>query len=119
VKLLAKEGRTTLRIITASAETARLINQDIQALQDALKPIRVEVREAVPQAGAGEEAEAYFAGFNSFNQFSQFTQYQNQDEAGKNTGSGPISGAAEEAEAILAGPAREILLSDAELDRYI
>ena len=119
VKLLAKEGRTTLRIITASAETARLINQDIQALQDALKPIRVEVREAVPQAGSGGEADAYFTGFNGFSQFNQFTQYQNQDEAAKNTGGGRITGAAEEAEAIQAELVKGILRSDAELDRYI
>jgi len=82
VKLLAKEGRTTLRIITASAETARLINADILALQNALKPIRVEVQEAVQQTEASSEEAAYFAGFDQFN---QFNQYRNQGEPGRST----------------------------------
>ncbi|MCL1804927.1 MAG: flagellar hook-length control protein FliK [Clostridiales bacterium] len=81
VKLLAKEGRTTLRIITASAETARLINNDLAALQNALKPIRVEVQQAVPETPADREAGAYFAGYDQFGQFDEFNQYGNQGDA--------------------------------------
>jgi len=95
VKLLAKEGRTTLRLITASAETARLINNDIAALQNALRPIRVEVQEAVQESTAGQENNAYYPGFDQFN---QFNQYRNQRESDQDSGrsGGPVAGVARE-----------------------
>jgi hypothetical protein len=70
VRLLMSEAGTTLRIITASAQTARLINSDIAALQSALRPIHVEVLEAVPETAQGGEAGAYYPGYDQFNQYS-------------------------------------------------
>jgi hypothetical protein len=118
VKLLEKEGRTTLRIVTASAETAKLINQDLAALQNALKPIRVEVREAVPEAQESKEEAAYFAGFDQFDQFNQFNQYSNQSGSRDAPGisqANRISGELESDPAMLAGAA----LPDSDLDMYI
>jgi len=83
VRLLSSEGRTTLRMITASAETARLINQDLPALQNALKPIKVEVQQAVQETHVGQDANAYYQGFDQFNQFSQYHQYQSQHGEGR------------------------------------
>lgn len=81
VKLLEKEGKTTLRIITASSETARLINNDINALRDALRPIQVEVHEAIPETRPDSEAAGYQQQFAQFGQFNQFGRQGNQGES--------------------------------------
>ena len=118
VKLLAKEGRTTLRIITASAETARLINNDLAALQNALKPIRVEVHQAVPETTADSEAGAYFAGFDQFGQFNQFNQFGNQGDAHPSFGRSMAANAVGEPEAGMMEP-MWAAAPDSELDMYV
>lgn len=50
VKLVEQAGRTTLTITAARAQTARLINSDLDALRAAVAPLHVEVREAVASA---------------------------------------------------------------------
>ncbi len=80
VRLLEKEGKTTLRIITASSETARLINNDLHVLRDALRPIQVEVHEAVPETRSDSEAGGYQQQFAQFGQFNQFSRQGNQSE---------------------------------------
>ena len=47
VKLIEDAGKTTLSITTASAQTAKLINSDLDALKQAVAPMNVEVRNAV------------------------------------------------------------------------
>lgn len=47
VKLIEKAGKTTLSIVTASSQTAKLINGDLAALREVLRPMQVEVKEAV------------------------------------------------------------------------
>ena len=47
VRLVKAGEKMTLEIITASSHTARLINSDLATLQDAVKPMQVEVHEAV------------------------------------------------------------------------
>jgi hypothetical protein len=118
VRLLAKEGRTTLRIITASAETARLINNDLAALQNALKPIRVEVHQAVPETAADREADGYFAGFDQFEQFSQFNGYGNQGEANPSYGGTQAADAADDLEAGMMEPVVYLAPDDA-LNMYV
>ncbi|MCL1848456.1 MAG: flagellar hook-length control protein FliK [Clostridiales bacterium] len=123
VKLLANEGKTTLRIITASAETARLINNDIQALQNALRPIQVEVREAVPQAEESREAGGYFPGFDQFSQFDQFNQYRSRGEPGQRSGgrrggTQPVQGL-DEAAGVSPAQAMAAALPGADLDMYV
>ena len=118
VKLLAKEGRTTLRIITASAETARLINNDLAALQNALKPIRVEVQQAVPETQADKEAGAYFTGYDQFSQFNEFNQYGNQGDANAYYGEARNAEAGDGADAERIMP-MGMTAPDSELDMYI
>ena len=118
VKLLAKEGRTTLRIITASAETARLINNDLASLQNALKPVRVEVREAIPETAADREANAYYAGFDQFEQFNQFNQFGNQGNANPSFGGPRGAGTPDEEDGPVAGLGRSPA-PDSELDLYV
>lgn len=50
VKLVEESGKMTLRITTASSETARMINSDLSALREAVKPLHVIVQEALPGA---------------------------------------------------------------------
>ena len=122
IKLLAKEGRTTLRIITASAETARLINNDFHTLQNALRPIQVEVHEAVPETEAGKDANRYFPGFDQFNQFNQFDQYRNQGEPNQSKGGGQnhkISGVQGDYFGDALTEPGSIPVPGAELDMYI
>lgn len=47
VKLMRTAGKMTLSISTASSQTAKLINNDLAALRDAVRPMQVEVHEAV------------------------------------------------------------------------
>jgi flagellar hook-length control protein FliK len=117
VKLLETEGRTTLRIITASAETAKLINQDLAALQNALKPIRVEVREAVAEAPESREEASYYAGFDQFSQFSQFNQFGNQSGSREASGTGHAARISGEPE--VGSPLPRAAAPNSDLDRYV
>lgn len=63
VKLVEKAGKTTLQLTAASAQTTRLLNSELPALREALKPMQVEVREAVAQTHASQEHGAA-AGFD-------------------------------------------------------
>lgn len=74
VKLVENEGKTTLQIITASTETARMINSDITALREAVKPMEVQVFEAVTQAQ--QDASAQMHSFDMMNQQQTFAQQQ-------------------------------------------
>ena len=121
VKLLAKEGRTTLRIITASAETARLINNDLAALQNALRPIRVEVHEAVPGTESGKEANV-FAGYDQLEQFNQFNQFGNRGEPDGSAGRSRNNGIVDELGEIDGADAVQtarMILTESELDMYV
>lgn len=61
VKLIEKAGKTTLSIVTASTQTAKLINADLSSLREALRPMQVEVRDAVQHT---EEAPQGFLNFD-------------------------------------------------------
>ena len=84
VKLVEEAGKTTLSITTASAQTAKLINNDIDALRKAVAPMNVEVHYAVTSSNetaggsmqqfnmSGQQfAEQQFAGQQSILQMSQ------------------------------------------------
>ncbi len=49
VKLLQKEGKMTLSIAAASETTVKLLNGHLDALKEAVRPMQVEVRQAVVQ----------------------------------------------------------------------
>ncbi|MEA4892904.1 MAG: flagellar hook-length control protein FliK [Peptococcaceae bacterium] len=57
VKLIEKSGKMTLTISAASAQTARLINSDLYALREAVRPLQVEVQEAVPQSPESSQSQ--------------------------------------------------------------
>ncbi|MEA4896242.1 MAG: flagellar hook-length control protein FliK [Oscillospiraceae bacterium] len=89
VKLVEEAGKTTLSITTASAQTAKLINNDISALRNAVAPMNVEVQYAVTASNetAGGSMQQFnmsgqqfagqqFAGQQSFLQMSQAAQDQ-------------------------------------------
>lgn len=73
VKLVEESGRTTLTITTASAQTAKLINSDMDALKAAVSPMNVQVNEAVTNSGASAQS-----GMQQFDMASQQFAFQQQ-----------------------------------------
>jgi len=55
VKLTEENGKTTLSITTASASTAKLINDDLSALKDAVSQMNVHVNEAVAKSNETQQ----------------------------------------------------------------
>lgn len=49
VRLLQKDGKMVLSLTAVSEKTASLLNQDLAALQEAVRPMKVEVHDAVVQ----------------------------------------------------------------------
>ena len=47
VKMMAEGGKTTLSILTSSAQTERLLNNEIANLREALRPLGAEVKEVI------------------------------------------------------------------------
>ena len=89
VKLVEEAGKTTLTITAAKAQTAKLINDDLDALRAAVAPMKVEVRDAVVSTNetangsmqqfnmTGQQfAGQQFAGHQSFLQMSQAASRQ-------------------------------------------
>ena len=70
VRLAEQDGKMTLDITAANAKTAKLINEDIAALREAVRPMNVEVHEAV------QHSESTGSGNTQYSQFSQ--QFSNQ-----------------------------------------
>ncbi len=56
VRLVEKDGGMTLRIITENAQTAKRINSELASLEAAVKPMNVEVHEAVTNSEASQTA---------------------------------------------------------------
>lgn len=79
IKMTEHEGKTTLQLFTANAETARAINNDLAALREAVRPMAVEVQQAVTQTaqsnGAGTQQ-----GFDLGSQLAQQQQQQQQQQ---------------------------------------
>lgn len=72
VKLVEEAGKTTLTLAAANAHTAKLLNQDLAALREAVAPMNIEVREAV--VSTNETAGGSMQQFNLAGQ--QFAQQQ-------------------------------------------
>jgi len=92
VKLVEEAGKTTLTITTASAQTAKLINNDLAALKEAVAPMNVDVRDAVVSTNetaggsmqqfemSGQQfAEQQFAGQQSLFRMTQTESGQNDE----------------------------------------
>jgi len=91
IKIVEEAGKSTLSITTASAQTAKLINNDLAALKQAIAPLNVHVSEAVTHTNesqqgsmqqfdmAGQQfAGQQFAGQQNFTRFVNAT-YGNSD----------------------------------------
>ena len=60
VKLTEKAGKMVLDITTASTQTAKLLNAELSALRETMKPMQVEVHEAVSQSGQSGQTQMQF-----------------------------------------------------------
>lgn len=60
LKLVEKGGKTAVTILTASAQTAKLINAELSTLRDTLRPMSVEVRDAVQQSSESSGSQLSF-----------------------------------------------------------
>jgi len=98
VKLIEEAGKTTISITTANAQTAKLINSDLNALKDAVASMNVEVKNAVVQTNetanssmhqfdmSGQQfAGQQFAGQQSFYQMAQTTFQQSDKQNSEET----------------------------------
>lgn len=84
VKLTEAEGKTTLSILTASTGTAKAINHELAALREAMRPMGVEVQQAVPKAAENAGAQAQSQQFDMARQFAQQFGGQRQSFHGQN-----------------------------------
>lgn len=110
VKLSENKEKIELSIFTTSTQTARMITNEVTALQNALRPLRAEVQQiaVVPESGAQEFA-AETAMTNQQNLF----QRHNTPEHRQQSGAGGRERGGEFGEAV-----QEILPEDG-LDAYI
>jgi flagellar hook-length control protein FliK len=76
VRLVEREGKMTLDITAANAQTAKLINSDLTALREAVRPMNVEVHEAVQQSTTTSQGTTEYNLFGQ--QFSGQQQFANQ-----------------------------------------
>ena len=74
IKLIQEDGKSTLHIITASATASQMINDDLLALREAVKPMQIEVREAITTVE--QTAESQMQHFDMSGQ-----QFENQHHA--------------------------------------
>lgn len=58
VRLTEEDGKKTLHILTAGSQAAKLINEELSALREAVRPMQVQVHEAVYKADAAEQSGA-------------------------------------------------------------
>lgn len=78
VKLTESKNEISLRIVTSSAAVGRMIANDVNALQNALRPLRAQVEEivTVPAAAQADAAQAALAGEPGERQFAWHNQQQ-------------------------------------------
>ncbi len=62
VKLTEIDGKMTLQISAANAQAAKLINDDIAALRQAMAPMQIEVSQAVTAASESSQADLFSGG---------------------------------------------------------
>ena len=81
VKLTESKNEISLRIVTSSAAVGRMIANDVNALQNALRPLRAQVQEIVTVPAAQENAAGtMLTGGQGEQQFAW--HYQNQQQSG-------------------------------------
>lgn len=71
VRFIEEEGKKTLKIFAANSQTAQLLNQELSALREAVKPMQIEVHEVMQKAPESAD-QPFFQHFDmSGHQFSQ------------------------------------------------
>lgn len=81
IKMVQSEGKITMSILTASTETAKLLNQSVEALRSSLRPLQAEVQEIIPrpeQADGSQHSGFFGSGFESFQHQQHYTSQQPQ-----------------------------------------
>lgn len=82
VRLMEKGGKTTLSLTTASAEVAKLLNSELSSLREALRPLHVQVNDAVPQQQYTQEHQASTPIAQQFHEFGQQQNPENRHPSG-------------------------------------
>lgn len=111
VKLMEKDNKISLSITTASAQTAKLLSNEVEALKLTLRPLNAEVREIVvtqPQQKGGD--------MGSPSQSFAEHQHQQQSQQQNHTPSTDYSSLEQETHEVSADRAAQ---NPAELDTYI
>lgn len=83
VKLLEEKNGISLRIVTSSAAVGRMIAEDVNALQNALRPLNAQVQEIVSPAQPAQDsaAQSYFGAQQDQRGFAwQYDQQQQQQQ---------------------------------------
>lgn len=93
VKLEEKPGGTVLNLIASSQETAKLLNSELNSLKEAMRPLQVEVQQAVARQ---EPSQAQTGGGNPQNfvqpdMSGQFHSGQHLPERDRGSGGFPVS----------------------------
>ncbi|MBD5093527.1 MAG: flagellar hook-length control protein FliK [Subdoligranulum sp.] len=84
VKLTESKNEISLRIVTSSAAVGRMIANDVNALQNALRPLRAQVQEIVTVPAAQENAAGtMLTGGQGEQQFAWHYQEQQQSGSGR------------------------------------
>ena len=119
VKLVEEAGKTTLTITAANAQTAKLINSDINALREAVAPMNVEVRNAV--VSTSETAGGSMQQFNMTGQQFAGQQFSGQQSSNPMTQivSGQVDNQTPEDVYASSQAAQVSALSGKRLDSYI
>lgn len=85
VKLLEEKGSISLRIVTSSAAVGRMIAEDVNALQNALRPLNAQVQEIVTptQQAQDSAAQSYFGADQNQGGFAWQYDGQQQQQSGR------------------------------------
>ena len=79
VKLVHEDGKATLHIVTANGNTAQLINDELAALREAVRPMHIEVRQAIPTVEESGEMQQFDMSGQQFNMSGQQFTKNNQN----------------------------------------
>ncbi len=113
VRLVNEGGKQTLHILTSSSKTSMLINEDLVALRDAVKPMQIEVHDAVSSSDG-----AFDSQMQNMGEFSgQFTnrEWNFSSQNSRDNTQNAMNAYEEELEA----PPPEIISPDNGLNMYV
>lgn len=117
VKLSEAKDRISLTIVAANEQTAKLISNEVLALQNALRPLNAEVQEITTAAVAASEQSTQYSAQNQMtDQGRQSHSQQESDRSGRGRRVGGVGGADDSFEETVESGAAA---NDEILDTYI